>query len=119
MRSMYVAALAVALSAAALAQAPFPRLQPLPVPDAPRDLDTIQQRIRVVPYVKGLAAPWSIAFLPNGDMLVTEKPGRLRIVRNGVLDAQPIAGVPQVVAMGQGGLLDVSPHPNFAQNRYL
>src|SRR5688500_18282713 len=74
---------------------------------------------RVVTVADSLENPWSIAFLPNGDMLVTEKPGRLRIVRNGVLDAQPIAGVPQVVAMGQGGLLDVSLHPNFAQNQYL
>jgi glucose/arabinose dehydrogenase len=60
-----------------------------------------------------------MAFLPNGDMLVTEKPGRLRIVRNGVLDAQPIAGTPQVVAMGQGGLLDVSLHPRFAENQFV
>ena len=119
MRSIVAAALAASLSAVALAQAPFPRLQPLPVPDAPRELDTIQQRIRVVPLVRGLAAPWSMAFLPNGDMLVTEKPGRLRIVRNGVLDPEPIAGTPQVVAMGQGGLLEVSLHPRFAENQFV
>jgi glucose/arabinose dehydrogenase len=75
--------------------------------------------IRVVPLVKGLASPWSLAFLPNGDMLVTEKVGRLRVVRNGTLDPQPISGVPQVLAMGQGGLLEVMPHPQFAENRFV
>ena len=66
----------------------------------------------------GLQNPWSLAFLPNGDMLVTEKPGRLRIVRNGLLDPQPIAGVPQVLAIGQGGLLEVALHPRFAENQF-
>jgi glucose/arabinose dehydrogenase len=75
--------------------------------------------IRVVPIIKGLEEPWSLAFLPNGDMLVTERPGRLRIVRRGVLDPKPIAGVPEVWATGQGGLLEVAPHPRFAENRVL
>ncbi len=74
---------------------------------------------RVVPVVDGLERPWSIAFLPNGDMLVTERPGRLRIVRNGVLLPDPVAGLPTVHAEGQGGLLDVVPHPDFANNRLL
>jgi glucose/arabinose dehydrogenase len=100
-------------------QGPYPFVTPLPAPEAPRDFQTIAQSIRVVPIVRGLAAPWSIAFLPNGDMLVTEKVGRLRIVRNGVLDPQPIAGTPQVVSMQQGGLLEVAPHPRFAENRYV
>jgi glucose/arabinose dehydrogenase len=73
----------------------------------------------VVPVVSGLALPWSLTFLPNGDMLVTEKVGRLRIVRNGKLDPQPIAGTPQVHAMGQGGLLEVALHPRFAENRMI
>jgi aldose sugar dehydrogenase len=97
----------------------FPRVPTLPFPDAPKELDTVGAKVRAVPVAKGLANPWSIAFLPNGDMLVTERPGRLRIVRKGVLDAQPIAGVPQVWATGQGGLLEVLPHPQFAQNNYL
>jgi glucose/arabinose dehydrogenase len=82
-------------------------------------VDTIHQKIRVVPYVRGLETPWSIGFLPNGDMLVTEKPGRLRIVRNGVLEPQPISGVPQVLATGQGGLLEVLAHPRFSENRWI
>jgi glucose/arabinose dehydrogenase len=76
-------------------------------------------RYRVVPVVAGLAHPWSLTFLPTGEMLVTERPGRLRIVRNGVLDPQPIAGTPAVWATGQGGLLEVLPHPRFSENRWL
>jgi glucose/arabinose dehydrogenase len=74
---------------------------------------------RVVTVVDSLVNPWSMAFLPGGDMLVTERPGRLRIVRKGRLVASPVAGVPEVFARGQGGLLDVVPHPNFASNRLL
>ncbi len=74
---------------------------------------------RVVTVAEGLVHPWSIAFLPDGDMLVTERPGRLRIVRNGRLLPDAVAGVPDVFAQGQGGLLDVVPHPDFASNRLL
>ena len=68
---------------------------------------------------KGLATPWSLAFLPNGDMLITEKAGKLRIVRGGTLDPQPVAGTPEVFAVGQGGLLEVAVHPQFAQNQFV
>jgi glucose/arabinose dehydrogenase len=74
---------------------------------------------RVVTVAEGLVNPWAIAFLPGGDMLVTERPGRLRIVRNGRLLPDPVPGVPEVLAQGQGGLLDVVPHPAFATNRLL
>lgn len=74
---------------------------------------------RVVPVVENLVNPWSMAFLPNGDMLVTERPGRLRIVRNGKLLPAPVEGVPPVFARGQGGLLDVVLHPNFASNHLV
>jgi glucose/arabinose dehydrogenase len=74
---------------------------------------------RVVTVAEGLEHPWSMAFLPGGDMLVTERPGRLRIVRDGRVLADPVAGVPEVFAQGQGGLLDVLPHPEFASNRLL
>ncbi len=74
---------------------------------------------RVVTVVDGLQDPWSIAFLPGGEMLVTEKPGRLRIVRNGVLQPEPIAGTPEVWYQGQGGLLDVVLHPDFQSNRLI
>lgn len=74
---------------------------------------------RVVTVADGLIHPWAIAFLPGGDMLITERPGRLRVVRNGRLLPDAVAGVPAVLARGQGGLLDVVPHPNFASNRLI
>lgn len=74
---------------------------------------------RIVTVVDGLEKPWSIAFLPGGDTLVTERPGRLRIIRNGRLLPDPVPGVPKVFAEGQGGLLEVMPHPDFATNRLL
>ncbi len=74
---------------------------------------------RVVTVADGLEHPWAIAFLPSGEMLITERPGRLRIVRDGALLDEPVAGVPDVLAEGQGGLMDVMPHPDFAANRLL
>jgi len=74
---------------------------------------------RVVTVVDALVQPWSMAFLPGGDMLITERPGRLRIVRNGKLLPQPVEGVPAVSFANQGGLLEVAPHPDFASNRML
>lgn len=80
---------------------------------------TTHHDYRIVTVAEGFVHPWSIAFLPNGDMLVTERPGRLRIVRDGMLLPQPVAGIPEVLARGQGGLLEVAPHPDFASNRLL
>ena len=73
----------------------------------------------VTPVAEGLEVPWSMAWLPNGDMLITERPGRLRIVRNGTLLAAPVEGVPEVLHEGQGGLFDVVPHPEFASNNLI
>ena len=97
----------------------FPRVRDVALPRRAREVETVGAKLRVVPVVKGLENPWSLTFLPNGDMLVTEKPGRLRVVRKGVLDPQPVSGIPQVWATGQGGLLEVLPHPQFAQNQLL
>ena len=74
---------------------------------------------RLVTVAENLVQPWSIAFLPGGDILITERPGRLRVVRNGQLLPAPVEGLPQVLAQGQGGLLEVAPHPDFASNRLL
>lgn len=74
---------------------------------------------RVVTVADGLIQPWSMAWLPNGDMLVTEKPGRLRVVRNGELLPEAVPGVPEVFYRGQGGLFEVVPHPDFAENRWV
>jgi glucose/arabinose dehydrogenase len=85
----------------------------------PWDLGTGRGRFRVTVVTKGLDHPWGIAFLPDGDMLVTERPGRLRVVRKGVLDPTPIGPLPQMLATGLGGLLDVALHPQFAKNRQI
>ncbi|HXF65857.1 MAG TPA: PQQ-dependent sugar dehydrogenase [Burkholderiales bacterium] len=98
---------ALALCAAAL---------PPPSPAA-QTVRSEEHAFRVVRIVEGLEHPWGLAFLPDGRMLVTERPGRLRLVTpEGRLDPQPVAGLPQVAAHGQGGLLDVALHPRFAEN---
>lgn len=74
---------------------------------------------RVEVVLRGLEHPWSMAWLPNGDMLITERAGRLRLVKNGALVPEPVRGVPEVFASGQGGLMDVSLHPDFATNGVL
>ena len=74
---------------------------------------------QVVTVADGLINPWSIAFLPEGDMLVTERSGRLRLVQGGVLRVQPIQGLPDIVAESQGGLLDIVLHPDFESNHWL
>lgn len=81
--------------------------------------DTAAHRIRITRVATHLEHPWSVAFLPSGDILVTERPGRLRIIRNGVLDPVPIAGVPEVHHHLDGGLLDLALHPEFARNRLV
>ena len=67
----------------------------------------------------GLEHPWALAFLPDGRMLVTERPGRLRIIENGKLNPVPIKGLPSITAQGQGGLLDITLHPDYANNGWL
>ena len=69
--------------------------------------------------VDDLEHPWGVAWLPDGSMLITERPGRLRLVRDGVLVDTPVAGVPEVLAAGQGGLLDVAVHPEFEDNNLV
>lgn len=69
--------------------------------------------------VSGLEHPWAMAWLPNGDILVTEREGRLRVISNGEIEPQPISGLPEIFVSGQGGLLDLSLHPDFESNRYV
>ena len=91
-----------------------------PLPDTPLTLPTAEHpAIRVVTLTKALVHPWSLAFLPDGRLLVTERPGRLRQIRNGELDPMPISGVPAVHASGLNGLMDVAVHPQFAQNQFV
>ncbi len=89
---------------------------------APASAQTVQSQkhaFRPVIVANGLDHPWSLAFLPDGRMLVTERPGRLRLIVDGRLQAEPVSGVPAVAAKGQGGLLDIVLHPDYADNGWL
>lgn len=92
-----------------------------PLGDGPFLLQTAEQRdIRVAVVTKGLSHPWSLAFLPDGAMLITEREGRLRVVRHGVLDPNPIRGVPKVLSRAtMAGLMDIALHPRFADNKWI
>ncbi|SBO43973.1 Quinoprotein glucose dehydrogenase (fragment) [Cyanobium sp. NIES-981] len=86
------------------------------------------EAVTLTTVVEGLEHPWGMAWLPNGTLLITERPGRLRIVRSGRLDPKPVPGVApvasdvkadQLFAASQGGLLDIAPHPRFAENGWI
>ncbi len=114
----------------ALALAVTPRAQQAParecpdcgpsgvLPAEPQIFHTGEQSFRVVP-AQGLSRPWALAFLLNGDILITERAGRLRIVRGGLLDPEPLDGVPSIHHPGRQGLMDVALHPDFAANRLV
>src|SRR6476660_4862616 len=93
----------------------------VPSESAPRSPTpaSIAAPLRTVTVADGLDHPWALAFLPDGRALVTERPGRLRIVERGGAVSPPLAGVPAVAAEGQGGLLDVALDPQFAQNHLI
>ena len=74
----------------------------------------------MVVVARDLSHPWSLAFLPKGDMLITERNGDLHLVEDGVLVPEPIQGVPtDVQAKGLSGMMEVAVHPDFEQNRYV
>jgi aldose sugar dehydrogenase len=85
----------------------------------PQTVFTSELPIRVTAVATGLSHPWSLVFLPDGTMLVTEREGRLRAIRRGVLDPRPVAGVPAVFNSRLGGLLDIALHPKFVENGWL
>jgi glucose/arabinose dehydrogenase len=91
----------------------------LPLALAAQNYRSDEHYFRIVKVVEGLEQPWSLAFLPDGRMLVTEKAGRLRVVNQGKLDPKPIDGLPQVTVHGQGGLHDVVLHPQFEKNQLV
>ncbi len=99
------------------------RWEPPPLPAGSVNFESAEERgLRIVVVTKGLQQPWSVAFLPDGAMLVTERIGRLRIVRHGRLDPSPITGVPPVQTggpRGLQGLMDIALHPHFDQNKWV
>jgi glucose/arabinose dehydrogenase len=95
-------------------------LTPALAQDRSAAINSEKHAFRVVTLLQGLEYPWSVAFLPDGRMLVTERAGRLRLLGQDLrLDPKPIAGLPDVVATGQGGLFDVVLHPEYAQNGWI
>lgn len=93
----------------------FPRPEPGVVTETTHENYTVESIV-----AKGLEIPWAIAFLPDGRRLVTERPGRLRIIEaDGALNPKPVSGIPPVIAHGQGGLLEVATHPNFEENGWI
>lgn len=85
-----------------------------------KTISSQEHDFKVVAFTRGLEFPWGLAFLPDGRLLVTERPGRLRLVgADGTLDRQPVTGLPDIAAHGQGGLLDVALHPQFSDNRLV
>ncbi|MDG1417197.1 MAG: PQQ-dependent sugar dehydrogenase [Maricaulis sp.] len=82
-------------------------------------VESEQEDFRVITFADGLNHPWSLAFLPNGDMLVSERSGQLRYIDDGQIRPTPIVGLPAVYASGQGGLLGLALHPDFAENRWV
>lgn len=121
--------LVAAASFAQTAGSPWPGVDPRP-PNAPDQKPatagqtrapekTLGVAFKVVPVADGFQNPWSLAFLPDGRMLVTERPGRLRVVGADGRKSEPVAGLPAVDARGQGGLLDVTLDPGFASNKRI
>ncbi|PWU02041.1 MAG: hypothetical protein C5B51_21615 [Terriglobia bacterium] len=101
-------------------QRPAPVIPRPPLGSGPFVFDTAEQhKVQVVVVTKGLSHPWGLAFLPDGSMLVTERAGRLRLIRDGVLDPRPIPGVPEVYAKQLSGLMDIALHPRFADNKLV
>ena len=87
-------------------------------PPPPAELTDVDLTLTTI--ADGLGNPWGMAFLPNGDLLVSEREGRLRLVRDGVLDEAPISGLPEdILVFRQGGLLDIELHPDFETNRLV
>ena len=115
-----VAICVVFLTSLAFAQTTVVDLPRAPLGDGPWVFDTAEQNgIKVTVMTKSLQRPFGLAFLPDGTILVTERPGRLRVVRDGVLDPQPVTGLPAVNTRANAGLFDVVPHPEFAENRLI
>ena len=102
-------------------------LNDIPLAEGPFNYRTAEQmNVRVSVYARGLEYPYAMAFLPNGDLLVTERPGRLRVVRNGVVDPTPVANAPPSKFANRSGLLNsvhgytgLAVHPRFAENHLI
>jgi aldose sugar dehydrogenase len=116
-RASILIAVAAAICAGAVADVAPEPVRGLPPPPQPAKL--VQTGYKVTEIARGLDHPWSMAFLPDGSILVTERVGRLRLIKGGTLLPEPIGGVPTVHTGSQAGLFDIVLHPNFAQNQIV
>ena len=96
-----------------------PTIVRAPLAQAQETLKSTKAAYRLVTLSRGLEQPWGMAFLPDGRMLITERPGRVRVFADGKLEPAPLSGVPKVYASGQAGLLDICLHPAFDKNKVL
>jgi aldose sugar dehydrogenase len=134
--TLFVLLASAAVTSVAQQSPPFDKTFNIPIaptglagrklPKLPLQFDTAEgQKIRVVAVTRGLEYPFSVAFLPDGNILVTERAGRLRIIRNGVLDPKPVGGPPSYWSGESGapgavhGYMDIALHPKFADNGYI
>ncbi|HEU4688666.1 MAG TPA: PQQ-dependent sugar dehydrogenase [Vicinamibacterales bacterium] len=125
--SVLIASCFAILTVAPFAQQGQPQIgiAPVTLGNTPYTFDTAEQhKIRVIVVARGLAHPFSLAFLPNGDALITERGARLRMVRGATgsqakLEAEPVAGTPEQPAFRGGGLQEIAPHPKFATNQLV
>ncbi|HEX3949754.1 MAG TPA: PQQ-dependent sugar dehydrogenase [Steroidobacteraceae bacterium] len=115
--SILVAAMMAAMCARATSDAVSEPLRAPPPP--PQPAKVVKTGYKVTEIAKGLDHPWSMAFLPDGSILVTERVGRLRLIKDGSLRPQPIAGVPAVHTGSQAGLFDIVLHPKFSENHVV
>jgi glucose/arabinose dehydrogenase len=123
-----VSLLALSATAATAQTTPVPaapraaapaRTPPPVLGNGPWDYATADGPVHVEVVARGLVNPWGMAFVPGGDVLVTERPGRVRVIRNGVLDPAPLGGVSAMFTQGIAGLTDIALHPDFANNRLV
>lgn len=111
-----IAALTIGAFSTAIAQPGGP---PAPLGEGPWNIETEAGPVHVSVLARDLESPWSLVFLPDGDMLLTERVGRLRIIRDGELDPRPIEGLPDLVNVSIGGLMGLALHPDFESNRLI
>ena len=113
------ALLAMCGAVAAVTSQTAPAQKPVVADPDGRVITSEKQTFKMEVVARNLETPWALAFLPDGRLLITERPGRLRIVENGTLRPEPVKGLPKVWEKQDGGLFDVEVHPDYARNGWI